>query len=172
MERSVSDDGAPVVFAFKTVADAFAGRLTYFKVMSGVLKNDAHLSNSRSSAAERLAHIGCLMGKDIQPVNELKAGDIGAVAKLKDTLTGDTLHEKGSGVVYPPVNLPEPSIGFAVTAAFNVPRNNTLEAIDASAAAAEEAWHRYLDEWTRWNHVRTLACTLAMALLAFALLAF
>jgi elongation factor G len=117
VERPVSNDGPPVAFVFKTVADAFAGRVSYFKVMSGVLKNDVHLNSSRADSAERLAHIGCLMGKDINPVNELNAGDIGAVAKLKDTLTGDILHEKGSNITYPPVDLPEPSIGFAVTAA-------------------------------------------------------
>ncbi len=65
-------------FVFKTVADPFAGRVSYFKVMSGVVKNDANLQNVRTGAAERLAHIGCLMGKTIQPVTELHAGDIGA----------------------------------------------------------------------------------------------
>ena len=74
------------LFVFKTVADPFAGRVSYFKVRSGVLKNDANLTNVRSGTVERLSHIGCLMGKSIQPVTELRAGDIGAVAKLKDTL--------------------------------------------------------------------------------------
>ena len=72
-------------FVFKTIADPFAGRVTYFKVMSGVVKNDANLVNARNGGAERLAHVGCLEGKTIQPVTELKAGDIGAVAKLKET---------------------------------------------------------------------------------------
>ena len=117
VQRPVSDDEAPAAFVFKTVADLFAGRVSYFKVMSGVIKNDANLVSSRSASAERLSHIGCLRGKEIQPVTELRAGDIGAVAKLKDTLTGDTLCEKGAGIVYPPVKLPEPSIAFAVTAA-------------------------------------------------------
>jgi len=116
VERPVSDSESPAAFVFKTVADAFSGRVTYFKVMSGVVRNDATLTNSRSASAERLAHVGCLMGKEIQPVNELHAGDIGAVAKLKDTLTGDTLYDKPSPITYPPVNLPEPSIAFAVTA--------------------------------------------------------
>ncbi len=114
--RAISDDEPTALFVFKTVADPFAGRVSYFKVMSGVLKNDANLSNARSGAAERLSHIGCLRGKEIQPVNELHAGDIGAVAKLKDTLTGDTLFDKSAPIVYPPVKLPEPSIAFAVRA--------------------------------------------------------
>ncbi len=129
-ELPVTDDAAPAAFVFKTVADAFAGRVSYFKVMSGILKNDINLTSSRSGANERLAHIGCLRGKEIQPVNELHAGDIGAVAKLKDTLTGDTLHEKGSDVVYPPVNLPEPSIAFAVTAATRSDEDRMGQAIN------------------------------------------
>ena len=110
-------EGAPAsVFVFKTTADPFAGRVTCFKVMTGVLKNDAHLLNVRSSAEERLSHIGTLLGKTITPVTELKAGDLGAVAKLKDTITGDTLSEKGTNVVYTPVQLPEPSIAYAISA--------------------------------------------------------
>jgi elongation factor G len=103
-------------FVFKTIADPFAGRVSYFKVFTGVLKNDAGLQNSRSGGSERLAHIGCLLGKTIQPVTELHAGDIGAVAKLKETLTGDTLCEKSSQVAYTPVKLPEPSIAYAIEA--------------------------------------------------------
>jgi len=116
VERPIADSEPAAAFVFKTVADAFSGRVTYFKVLSGVVKNDANLVSSRSAAAERLAHIGCLMGKEIKPVTQLHAGDIGAVAKLKDTLTGDTLFDKPSPIAYPLVNLPEPSIAFAVTA--------------------------------------------------------
>jgi len=116
VERSVKDSEPVSAFVFKTVADPFAGRVSYFKVVSGVVKNDANLVNSRSGVAERLAHIGALFGKTIQPVPELHAGDIGAVAKLKDTLTGDTLADKSSPIVYPPVRLPEPSIAYAISA--------------------------------------------------------
>jgi len=117
VERPVADDQPLSLFVYKTAADAFAGRVSYFKVCSGVLKNDANVANARSRSTERLAHIGCMRGKEIQPVNELYAGDLGAVAKLKETLTGDTLYEKGAEIVYPRVKLPEPSIAFAVTAA-------------------------------------------------------
>ncbi len=112
----IGPDGPPAVFVFKTVADPFAGRLSYFKVMSGVVKNDVHLINARSGADERLAHIGSLFGKSITPVTELRAGDIGVVAKLKDTLTGDTLADKGASIEYPPVQIPEPSISYAIVA--------------------------------------------------------
>lgn len=116
VSRKVSDSEPVSAFVFKTIADPFAGRVTYFKVFSGVLKNDANVTNSRTGGSERLAHIGCLMGKTIQPVTDLHAGDIGAVAKLKETLTGDTLCDKASIISYPPVKLPEPSIAYAMEA--------------------------------------------------------
>jgi len=116
VQRSIKDSEPVSAFVFKTVADPFAGRVTYFKVISGVIKNDASLVNSRSGATERLAHVGCLEGKTIQPVTDIKAGDIGAVAKLKETVTGDTLCDKPSLISYYPVHLPEPSIAFAISA--------------------------------------------------------
>ncbi len=115
-QRKIADSEPTSVFVFKTVADPFAGRVTYFKVMSGVLKNDANLNNSRTGGTERLSHIGLLMGKTITPVTEIKAGDIGAVAKLKDTLTGDTLADKSAMITYPPVQIAEPSIAYAISA--------------------------------------------------------
>jgi elongation factor G len=101
---------------FKTAADPFAGRVSYFKVVSGVLKNDANLVNTRSGGAERVSHIGTLAGKSINPVPEIHAGDIGGVAKLKETLTGDTLADKNSQIAYGAVKLPEPSIAYAIAA--------------------------------------------------------
>ena len=114
--RGVADSEHPAVFVFKTVVDPFAGRLSYFKVMSGVVKNDATLQNMRAGAPERLSHISVLSGKTLAPVTDLHAGDIGAVAKLKDTLTGDTLSDKATPIVYPAVKVPEPSIAYAVAA--------------------------------------------------------
>ncbi|HEX4231629.1 MAG TPA: elongation factor G [Bryobacteraceae bacterium] len=112
----VTPDGALSAFVFKTAADPFAGRLTYFKVVSGCLKDDAHLTNMRSNIGERLAHIATPFGKTLNPVTELRAGDIGVVAKLKDTLTGDTLCEKSNCAVYQGVDIPEPSIAYAILA--------------------------------------------------------
>jgi elongation factor G len=106
----------PSAFVFKTTADPFAGRISFFKVMTGVVRNDANLININRSAAERLAHVSSPQGKTLNAVTDLHAGDIGAVAKLKDTLTGDTLAEKGQTLTYPPVKLPEPSIAFAIEA--------------------------------------------------------
>ena len=114
--RKITDLEHPAVFIYKTMADPFAGRVNYFKVMSGVIKNDAHLINATTGTDERLAHIGIMVGKTIQPVTDLHAGDLGAVAKLKDSVTGHTLYEKSHAIAYEPVVLPEPSIAFAIQA--------------------------------------------------------
>jgi elongation factor G len=112
--RKVSDKEPVSLFVFKTVSDPFSGRISYFKVFSGVLKNDAALQNFNKNSQEKLAHISLMQGKQAVPINELHAGDIGAVAKLKDTLTGDTLGDKGAPIEYPQVKLPEPAITFAI----------------------------------------------------------
>ena len=112
--RKESDTEPVSLFVFKTVSDPFAGRISYFKVFSGVLKNDATLQNFSRNSSEKLARISVMQGKEALPVNELHAGDIGAVAKLKDTLTGDTLGDKSAPIQYPKVRLPEPAITFAI----------------------------------------------------------
>jgi elongation factor G len=112
--RKESDTEPTSLYVFKTVSDPFAGRISYFKVFSGVLKNDASLANFSRSSQEKFAHISVMQGKTAVPVNELHAGDIGAVAKLKDTLTGDTLGDKSAPIQYPHVKLPEPAITFAI----------------------------------------------------------
>jgi len=109
------DDAQPVsIFVFKTLADPFAGRINYFKVKSGVLKNDATLMNYHRSLPERLQHTQVVQGKQLSEVAEFHAGDIGAIAKLKETTTGETLGDKAAAIFYTPVRLPEPSITFAV----------------------------------------------------------
>ena len=115
-DRKIEEKGQSSLYVFKTTADPFAGRITFFKVITGVVKNDANLQNVTRSAAERLAHLSSPQGKTLQAVTELHAGDLGAVAKLKDTLTGDTLTEKGLNIAYRQVKLPEPSIAFAIEA--------------------------------------------------------
>ena len=94
VERKIADSEPVSIFVFKTLADPFAGRITYFKVMSGVLKNDATLTNFNRNSQERLQHVQVMQGKTATEVTDLHAGDIGAVAKLKDTTTGDTLGDK------------------------------------------------------------------------------
>jgi elongation factor G len=113
-DRKVADSEPASVFVFRTANDPFAGRITYFKVFSGVVKNDGSLQNFTRNTAEKLSHLSVPQGKNLLPVAELHAGDIGAVAKLKDTLTGDTLGDKASPIQYPAVALPEPAITFAI----------------------------------------------------------
>jgi elongation factor G len=108
-------DNEPVsAYVFKTVSDAFAGRISYFKVFSGVLKNEASLQNFNRNTLEKFAHISVIQGKQAVPIQELHAGDIGSVAKLRETLTGDTLGDKTAPIQYPAVKLPEPAITFAI----------------------------------------------------------
>ena len=115
-ERTVADNQPVSAFVFKTVNDPFAGRISLFKVYSGCLKNDATLQNFTRSTSEKFSHISLPQGKNLVPVTELHAGDIGAVAKLRETLTGDTLGDKNAPIQYPTISLPEPAISFAVEA--------------------------------------------------------
>jgi elongation factor G len=114
VERNISASEPLAIFVFKTVADPFAGRINYFKVISGVLKNDATLTNFHRGSAERFQHIQAMQGKSTYEVPELHAGDIGCIAKLKDTTTGETLGDRAAPVFHPPARIPEPSITFAV----------------------------------------------------------
>jgi elongation factor G len=114
VERKIADSEPLSIFVFKTLADPFAGRITYFKVMSGVLKNDAALNNYNRNTQERFQHISTMQGKTATAVADLHAGDIGAIAKLKDTTTGETLGDKNGAIFYPTARIPEPSITFAV----------------------------------------------------------
>ena len=83
---------------FKTMTDPFAGRITFFKVISGVIKNDATLENYTRRSQERFSHLAVMQGRKAVEVPELHAGDLGAVAKLRETLTGDTLGQKGADI--------------------------------------------------------------------------
>lgn len=115
-ERRKMDAGAPSIYVFKTVADAFSGRVSYFRVMAGTLRNDAHLMNARTSGDERMAHLSVPYGKQAHEVPELAAGDIGVVSKLKDTLTGDSLSDKNAQKLWEQVHVPEPAIAYAIVA--------------------------------------------------------
>lgn len=112
--RKVADSEPLSIFVFKTANDPFAGRITYFKVVSGVVKNDVTVQNFTRSTSEKLSHISIMQGKSPVEIGELHAGDIGVVAKLKETLTGDTLGDKASPIQYPAVKLPDPAITFAI----------------------------------------------------------
>jgi elongation factor G len=101
-------------FVFKTIVDPHAGQISLFRVYSGTLKADSHVQNVTRDADERVGHLFLLEGKSQVQVPEIQAGDIGAVAKLKDTHTNDTLGDKGHPIVLEPVHYPEPATTFAI----------------------------------------------------------
>jgi elongation factor G len=106
---------APLVAqVYKTVADPFAGKVTMFRVYSGTFRSDATVLNSTKGAKERIGPVVLLRGKQQTPVEAVGAGDLGAVVKLKETSTGDTLTEEKAGFKLPPLAFPHPVITFAV----------------------------------------------------------
>jgi elongation factor G len=112
--RKPAADAPLSAFVFKTLADPHAGRITLFRVYSGTLKSDTTVYNANRDLAERLGSLELLQGKTQAPIPEIQAGDIGAVAKLKETQTNDTLCDKAHPIVYPPVVFPEPATTFAI----------------------------------------------------------
>ncbi len=99
---------------FKTIADPYAGKLTLFRVYSGSLKPDTSIFNANHETDERVGQLFSLQGKKQVPVTEVVAGDIGTVAKLKVTATGDTLTTKGKGVQFDPIVFPNPVLARAM----------------------------------------------------------
>ncbi len=111
-----ADPSKPLAaLVFKTTADPYVGRLTYFRVFSGSLKSDSQAWNAGRQAAERIGAVYRVSGKSQEQVPEVTAGDIGAVAKLADTRTGDTLCAKEAAVTLPPISFPQPSFSAAVS---------------------------------------------------------
>jgi elongation factor G len=109
------EGGGTAAFVFKTIADPFAGRINVFRVLSGTVKADASVVNTRAHAKERIGQLLEVQGKDHTQVAELGEGDIGAVAKLKETQTGDVLLDAERQVELPDIGFPEPVMSFAVT---------------------------------------------------------
>ena len=104
----------PCALVFKTISDPFSGRVSIFRVFSGTLKSDTSYWNTARDHEERIGKLQALQGKQQVPVGELHAGDIGAVAKLKDTKTGDTLSAKDHPVLLKHIDYPEAAIAFAI----------------------------------------------------------
>ncbi len=112
--RKVSDEEPLSLYVFKTMTDPFAGRISFFKVFSGCLKNDGTAQNYSRRTAEKFSHLSIMQGRTAVAVNELHAGDLGAVAKLKETLTGDTLGDKAHEIFFEQVTMPEPAMTWAI----------------------------------------------------------
>lgn len=106
--------GPLAAFVFKTAADPYVGKLTCLRVYSGILRSNTHAFNSRTGAEERIGQILILRGKEQIPVAEIQAGDVGVVAKLGETLTTDTLCDKGHPLLLPGIDFPTPLYAVAV----------------------------------------------------------
>jgi elongation factor G len=113
IEIAPDEDGELVAYVFKTLADPYAGRLNLFRVFSGVIKGDSQVTNVTRRAKERIGQILIPGGKEHAQTEELGAGDIGAIAKLKETRAGDVLADKDSKISFPPLDLPAPVMAFA-----------------------------------------------------------
>jgi elongation factor G len=110
-----ADPNQPLTaFVFKTVSDPYVGHITMFRVFSGKMRPDSSLYNATKATEERVGQLFALRGKEHDTVAEIPAGDIGAVAKLNHTTTGDTFSTKDDPVHLPPLELPEPVLAFAI----------------------------------------------------------
>ncbi len=114
VEIEPDDAHDTIVYVFKTLADPFAGRINLFRVYSGILKSDSQVTNVRAHAKERVGQLLMPQGKEMQQASEFGAGDIGAIAKLKETRTGDVLASKDAAVSFAQVQLPAPVMAFAI----------------------------------------------------------
>jgi elongation factor G len=115
VSRPVSSDQPVSMFVFKTIADPFAGKLSMFRVCTGTLRSDSSVVNStRDNQSERLGALSIMQGKQLVQIEELHAGDLGVVAKLKETQTSDTLSDPSQPILYPPIVFSKPAISFAV----------------------------------------------------------
>jgi elongation factor G len=113
VEIAPEEDADLVAYVFKTLSDPYAGRLNFFRVFSGVISQDSQVHNLTRRAKERVGPLHVPRGKEHDQVSELGAGDIGAVAKLKETRAGDVIAAKDAKVSFPPLDLPAPVMAFA-----------------------------------------------------------
>jgi elongation factor G len=125
----IDTDATTAAFVFKTVADPFAGRISVFRVYAGEVKADATLVNHRDHSKERLGSLMTLQGKEHEKADGFGAGDLGAVAKLKDVQTGDVLVDAEHDLEPPEIGFPEPVMSFAVTAKTKGDEDKVAQAI-------------------------------------------
>ncbi|HVM36242.1 MAG TPA: elongation factor G [Actinomycetota bacterium] len=112
--REAKPDAPMSALVFKTMSDPYVGRVSFFRVYSGTLRGDGSIHNATKNTDERVGSVFTMRGKTQEPMSEIVAGDIGAVAKLNQTGTGDTLADKSSPVVFPRIEPPEPLLPKAV----------------------------------------------------------
>ncbi|SHK27572.1 elongation factor G [Anaerobranca californiensis DSM 14826] len=114
IEINVDEKEKFTALVFKTMADPYVGKLTFFRVYSGTLKSDSVIYNATKKVTERVGQLFLMKGKNQEPVDFVQAGDIAAVAKLQETSTGDTLCDKEMDLIIAPIEFPRPVISFAV----------------------------------------------------------
>jgi elongation factor G len=114
VERAISNDQPYAAYVFKTVADPFTGRISLFRLYSGVMRSDTVYYNQTKGKTEKFGPLQVAQGKSMVPVGEVHAGDFFAATKLKETTTGDTFSDNTHAIVFPNVEVPEPSITFAI----------------------------------------------------------
>lgn len=112
--RRVMEDEPLAARVFKTIADPYAGKITLFRVYSGVLNSDSMVYNANKGVKERIGQVAWLMGKGHNPIGSVGPGDLAAVVKLKETTTGDTLCDEKAPIILDPPVIPAPIISFAV----------------------------------------------------------
>ena len=108
------DESPLAALVFNTISDPYVGKLTYFRVFSGVISSDSTIYNINQDKDERIGQVFIIRGKNQIPVREIPAGDIGGVAKLTETATGDTLCDKDNPILLPPIQFPIPIMSLAV----------------------------------------------------------
>ena len=113
VEVEPDEDGPLLAYVFKTLADPYTGRVNLFRVYRGTMRSDGTAHNVTRGQKERVGQLTQALGKDLGPVQELGPGDIGAVAKLKETQAGDVLCERQEQIAFAPLDLPAPVMAFA-----------------------------------------------------------
>ena len=114
VEIAPASDGRLVALVFKTITEPHVGELSYFRVFSGILKSGGEAVNANGGHVERLGHLSIMQGRERMEVEELPAGDIGVVAKLKKTHTGNSLSSKTNSVILPEIKFPEPVMNMGI----------------------------------------------------------
>ncbi len=129
VELACDPDKPAAAFVFKTLADPFSGHVNVFRVFQGTVASDSQLAVTRDGHKERFGQLLKPMGKDMKPVDKVGAGDIGAIAKLKDVVTGDSLCAEGNVVAFPAISFPPPLMNFAITAKSKGEEDKVLTAL-------------------------------------------
>ncbi|MDR2671785.1 MAG: elongation factor G [Coriobacteriales bacterium] len=153
-ELTIDDAGEPAFYVFKTVSDAFVGRLSFIKVLSGVIEPGQELTNATSGKKDRIAHIYLMMGKETEDVKSARAGDIVVIPKLSEAHTGDTLSLSGT-IKIAPLPLPKPLYPVAIEAA-SKNEEDKLGDFLAKVAEVDPCIVLHRDDQTRQTLLTTL----------------